>query len=302
VNGTNNMTLDSGNNLTVSGSINSSSGESTFKYIRVINPDGRNTHFSYTGNGQNYIRGKLNVDQDNIYCGGYIGIGGDPYYPLDIYHYGPNAYVPNGLIYQTPTFLSTQTSTQATSIRTYGAIWTLSYFMYSSDERIKKNIRDINDDIALRNFLAIQPKYYNYIDITRQGDKDVIGFIAQQVEEVEPLAVSIQKSFIPNIFKSVDIIDDIFYLENNNLNVNDEIEIWDLEGNKKPYTIINVNGNEITINKKIKGEKCLIYGVMINDFKTLNKDYIFTLNVSATQELYKLIQDLQERIRILENK
>ena len=122
--------------------------------------------------------------------------------------------------------------------------------MYSSDERIKKNIRDINDDIALRKILAIQPKYYNYIDITRQGDKDVIGFIAQQVEEVEPLAVSIQKSFIPNIFKSVDIIDDIFYLENNNLNVNDEIEIWDLEGNKKPYTIVNVNGNEITINKK----------------------------------------------------
>ena len=42
---------------------------------------------------------------------------------------------------------------------------------------------------------------------------------------------------------------------------------------------------------------------------TLDKNYIFTLNVCATQELYKLIQqqqtiinDLQNRLSILENK
>jgi len=57
------------------------------------------------------------------------------------------------------------------------------------------------------------------------------------------------------------------------------------------------------------GNKCFIYGKEINDFHTLSKEYIFTLNVSATQELYKLIQqqniliqDLQNRITILENK
>ena len=52
----------------------------------------------------------------------------------------------------------------------------------------------------------------------------------------------------------------------------------------------------------------IIYGSKVDDFHTLNKDYIFTLNVCATQELYKLIQqqniiiqDLQNRINILEN-
>jgi len=34
----------------------------------------------------------------------------------------------------------------------------------------------------------------------------------------------------------------------------------------------------------------------------LNKDYIYTLNVSATQELYKIIQSLEERIKALEAK
>ena len=51
IGGTNNMTLDSANNLTVAGAINCSgaafttANESTFKYIRIVNPDGRNTHF-----------------------------------------------------------------------------------------------------------------------------------------------------------------------------------------------------------------------------------------------------------------
>ena len=52
-----------------------------------------------------------------------------------------------------------------------------------------------------------------------------------------------------------------------------------------------------------------VIGSKVDDFHTLNKDYIFTLNVCATQELYKLIQqqniiiqDLQNRISILENK
>ena len=52
----------------------------------------------------------------------------------------------------------------------------------------------------------------------------------------------------------------------------------------------------------ITGDKCFIYGKEINDFHTLSKEYIFTLNVSATQELYKLIVDLQNRISILESK
>jgi hypothetical protein len=236
--------------------------------------------------------------------GGYVGIGtANPSYPLHVNASSISATVTNGLIYmKADGNLSTQTYTRAISIKAESSIWTADYFLYSSDTRIKKNIRDINDDIALQKLLLIQPKLYNYIDITRQGDEDVIGFIAQQIEEVEPLAVTTQTEFIPNIYKSVDIIDDIFYLEQDILKIDDEIQIWDLEGKKKPCKIINIVDNYITINDKIKGEKCFIYGSKIDDFKSLNKDYIYTLNVSATQELYKLIKDLQNRILILESK
>ena len=87
------MSIDTGGNVTATGTLNGGSGISTMKYLYVTNPDGRNTHFCYSDNNQNYIRGKLNVDQDSIYCGGYIGIGIDPFYPLHLCTMGPNAYV-----------------------------------------------------------------------------------------------------------------------------------------------------------------------------------------------------------------
>ena len=303
--------ITSSGSITCSGTITSNSGESLFRYIRIINPDGRNTHFPYTGNNINYIRGSVIMDggSDSLYVGYRIGVGVGASYPLHVGWSSIYTEVANGTIYQSGTFLATQTYARYVSIKSENSIWTSDYFMYSSDERIKKNIRDINDDIALQKLLLIQPKLYNYIDVTRQGEKDVIGFIAQQVAEVEPLAVSTQSDFIPNIYKSVDIVDDTFYLEQHNLKINDELQILDLEGKKKPYKIISIEGNYITIDEKIKGDKCFIYGSKIDDFKTLNKDYIYTLNVSATQELYKLIQqqnliiqDLQNRISILESK
>jgi hypothetical protein len=55
-------------------------------------------------------------------------------------------------------------------------------------------------------------------------------------------------------------------------------------------------------------KECLVYGSKVDNFHTLDKSYIYTLNVCATQELYKsiqqqniIVQDLQNRINILEN-
>jgi hypothetical protein len=73
-----------------------------------------------------------------------------------------------------------------------------------SDSRIKKDIEDINDDTALNKLLLIQPKTYNYIEEERnKGFGKVYGFIAQQIKEVIPEAVTIiKKEAIPNIYKS----------------------------------------------------------------------------------------------------
>ena len=100
----------------------------------------------------------------------------------------------------------------------------------------------------------------------------------------------------------------------------------------QPSTAIKMrilNGNEIIVGDNIiipnaikmlattksmmtKGMKnssdVFMHGKKLNVFNALNQYYIFILNVCATQELYKLIQqqniiiqDLQNRINILEN-
>ena len=45
----------------------------------------------------------------------------------------------------------------------------------------------------------------------------------------------------------------------------------------------------------------MAYGIEVDDFKTLDKTYIFTLNVCATQELYRIILQQQETINSLRN-
>ena len=78
------------------------------------------------------------------------------------------------------------------------------------------------------------------------------------------------------------------------------MKIFDNIGEKEgTYTILEINSNSIKIDKSIEGDKCFIYGKEIDDFHTLSKEYIFTLNVCATQELYRTIQLQQEIINQL---
>ena len=192
------------------------------------------------------------------------------------------------------------------------SIYVGNFIINSSDTRIKKEINDIEDDGALQQILAIQPKTYKYIDEIGRGSSVVYGFIAQQVKEVIPLAVEIVKDYIPNIYKLGDCSSNIITLDKDvsqDLNIGDKIKIFDGNNNCDFYNINNINSNVIEIDKDINSSNVFIYGKEINDFHTLKKDYIFSLNVCATQELYKLIQnqniiieDLKNRISILEQK
>ena len=179
----------------------------------------------------------------------------------------------------------------------------------NSDSRIKKNIRDIDDKEALNKLLLIEPKKYEYIDPTR-GTHSVIGFIAQQVRDVFPEAVEISSRIIPNVMKNFKCNIDKIYS-----NIPD-IQI----GNKINVKYNDDNGNETGIELKVKeiteeyilleNEKskdllpeylteCFVYGYSVDDFHDLRKGDIHALNVSATQEIYKIIMEQKEEINLL---
>ena len=71
-------------------------------------------------------------------------------------------------------------------------------FVAQSDKRIKENIIDIEDTNALNKLRLLQPKTHDYVDKLTRGNTNVIGFIAQEVKEVLPRAVSLVKEYVPN--------------------------------------------------------------------------------------------------------
>ena len=169
----------------------------------------------------------------------------------------------------------------------------------TSDNRIKNNINDINSKKSLDLISKINPKSFKYIDFVEKGDKNNYGFIAQDINEIIPDAVGYKKETIPNIFKLFDVKDDIIETTEDltsQLSINDNIKIINKE-NKEDYKILEISSNHIKIDKKIEGDKCFIYGKEIDDFHILDKDIIFTLNVSATQELNKKIKKQKKKIK-----
>jgi hypothetical protein len=209
----------------------------------------------------------------------------------------------------------TTTTTATTNVCAIfdSSLWCKDIITSSSDERIKTNITDINDDTALQKILQIEPKTYKYINKVEKSSNLVYGFIAQQIKEVIPEAVKLEKSIIPNIYKLCNYDNDIITIPDgliDKLKVNDEIEIITKDEKRNKCSIIEINENDIKINESLNPEynQCFIIGSNVDDFHTLDKNYIFTLNISATQELHRLIQELRltlaeqrERISILEN-
>ena len=182
-------------------------------------------------------------------------------------------------------------------LRTYG-------YSSLSDTRIKKNIRDIDDAQGLEKILLIQPKKYNYIEKER-NKHDVIGFIAQQIGEVIPEAITKTEGIVPNIYKNclVNNKREIYYTLPSDVEIDTDVIITDTEdGTGERYKIKEIYNDYFVIDKDIDRDEVFVKGYNIKDLHNLDKNYIYTLNVCATQELYKLIMEQREEINTLKNR
>ena len=263
---------------------------------------------SYSNGLMTFYNRSTNVNANGFYFSGasYVGIGVNPEkgLPLKVAS-GTNSIT--GYYYY-----FTQSTTIGLSNKTWNNI--SAYFdshilvngdiIITSDNRIKKNINDINSKNSLNLLSKINPKSFKYIDFIEKEDKNNYGFIAQDIKEIIPEAVGYIKEYIPNIFKIFDIKDDIIQTNEDltlKLSINDNIKIINKD-KKENYKIIEISSNYIKIDKKIEGDKCFVYGKEINDFHILDKDIIFTLNVSATQELNKKVKKQKKKIKNQQDK
>jgi len=167
----------------------------------------------------------------------------------------------------------------------------------SSDRRIKNNIVDVPDHLALTYVRNIPCCYYNYID--RPNEINTIGFIAQEVREVFPIAVNIITNFIPNIMQSVsgewiERDDGKFDFSSNFFtDISFGTYKFRLKENISETEYIeeevSMNTDRTFTFKKIYYD-VFCYGIEVDDFHALDKAKLFALNFSATQEIDRIQQ------------
>jgi hypothetical protein len=189
-----------------------------------------------------------------------------------------------------------------------------SEFNAHSDSRIKKNVVDINDSSALDKLRLLEPKIYNYIDEKQRGTSNVYGFIAQEVSNVLPYAVTVGEGDIPNILtnSNVSVTSDSNVLE---LHLDTAVEGLTLSNtsninittDKDKYLTVPVlsfsGSNVITIQNNqyfSNVTSAYIHGEQVSNFHNLNKDAIWAVSTSALQEVDRQLQAEKTKVATLE--
>ena len=278
----------------------------------IFNFENSTTKGAYINYNNNLMTFKVKVNATSSTNGywfsgaSFVGIGTNPEkgLPLKVASGTRNRYI-IGCYFTTNTTIQYTSGSDFSNISAYfdnNIIVSTSVIVFS-DIRIKNEINNINSKKSLELISKINPKTFKYIDFIKNGTKKNYGFIAQDIKEFIPEAVGYRKEIIPNVMKTFNINEDIIELDDDlSLSINDTIEIYDKENKSDTYKILEISSNHIKIDKKIEGDKCFIYGKEIDDFHILDKDTIFTINVSATQELIKKLKKQKKILKIQEEK
>ena len=201
------------------------------------------------------------------------------------------------------------------SIYSQHTVWASKY-MVSSDLRIKENVEDVPDDVALQQIRDIPCRYYNYRDTISRGTKKTIGFIAQEVKAILPIAVTTEKAFIPSEYKVVEPIYSPFE-EGYKMFIT---SLMDIKHNQKVRFYVGKNNTEemIELPALEDGKSFIVpqeytyvfvYGKEIDDLHILDKAKIFAIHHAGIQELDRQLllekaknSYLADRVSVLEEK
>ena len=190
----------------------------------------------------------------------------------------------------------TATESKELSMISEKSAWFKQEVVISSDRRIKENITDIVG--ARATMRQIPARRYGYID-KRKWNGTTVGFIAQEVKEVMPEAVKVEKGFVPNILKRVQCT----YAYNITLRMTcDElnsgrVRLFVTDEGGESLLDVEVNDGVMEVEKVYI--QVYAFGYEVENIHTLEKSKLFALNFAATKEIDADVEALKEQINAL---
>ena len=253
-----------------------------------------------------------------IDCNGRLGIGtNNPTTPLHVNGYVSRAGFKRYISENTTNGSSSGYVNVSTSSNHRISIYVnqgvgMSFVIFHSDRRIKKNIEDVPDNLALQQVRDIPCRYYNYIDDVNKGEQKVVGFIAQEVQAVLPSAVHTSTNTIPNEYRMLENVtwtDGDIDASGNVINYKMSCDLTDVSGVQYKFSVSNEEGaiadekdvvgnDDDTFTFEEKYEFVFCFGKHIDDFLNIDKNQIFALHHSAIQEIDR--QQIADKARITE--
>ncbi len=190
----------------------------------------------------------------------------------------------------------------------------------ASDERIKKEIVDVEDGAALETLRLLKPKQYKYKDEVQRGTEPVWGFIAQEVGATLPYATQTRTECLPNIYELVNVSDSnvitFTNFDTSNLESNAMVlKVYDVDDKEHLVNIAEViDGHSVRVDEDlmewtgsvdesgnvVAGNQLFVYGQQVDDFVFLQKDAIWTVATSALQEVDRQLQAEKVKVAALE--
>ena len=174
-------------------------------------------------------------------------------------------------------------------------------YIATSDKRIKNIIGATNTQHDLETLASIKITDYKYIDEIRNGSRLQKKVIAQQLKEVYPDAVNQNAGVIPNVYETAQAVKIIGATtiistrKKHGFKTGDIVKLVLEKGAEKELKVTVMDEHTFKINEAID-DNVFVYGKKIDDLLNVDYDAVSMLNVSATQELYKIITGQQAEI------
>lgn len=190
-------------------------------------------------------------------------------------------------------------------------IATSSGYIAFSDRRIKDILQVSDNSQDLAQIRRLKVTDYRMKDRVQNGDRIRKGFIAQEVKEVIPEAVSTDKGIVPDLYAAptnfvFDAAGQALELtlgKPHGLKAGDTVRVY-LDNNSRDLQVTRVASPEsFSVGTILKAPKSVfVYGRQVDDFLSVDYDRIFTAGIGAMQELARKVETDEARLAQLEQR